>query len=255
MKSVAKKSFGQHFLKDKNVLERIAGLVDMDVVVEIGPGQGALTEYLKGELTLVEADRDLIPHLKERFTSATLIEGDAVKVDFDKISNGRDWMLVGNLPYNASAAIMENAMSSKNPPKSMVVMVQKEQADRMRAKPGNMGLLSVVVQLGYSVKKAFNVSPEAFSPKPRVDSTVLVLKRLDPPRYEGGRVERERIIKLAKAGFSARRKQLKNNLVNTGFGNGDEIKSHIESLGHFSNVRAQALSVSQWSQLSRKLLS
>lgn len=255
---IAKKSFGQHFLKDKNILERIAGLVDGDFVIEIGPGTGALTEYLAQgrDLVFVEADRDLVPDLEARF-DVPLIEGDAARVDFDEATGGRNWELVGNLPYNASAAIMENAMSCKNPPQKMVVMVQKEQADRMRAKPGDMGLLSVVVQLGYDVKKAFDVSPSAFSPKPRVDSSVLVLTRRSvPPPFQGGArggYSREQVIRLAKAGFRARRKQLHRNLADAGIAASETVKSALEKLGYSPKARAQELSVEDWQMLAKKL--
>lgn len=251
MRPRAKKSFGQHFLTDKNVLERIAGLVDADFVIEIGPGTGALTEYLaeKPDLVLVEADRDLVPALKERF-QVPLVEGDAARVDFDDVTSGRSWALVGNLPYNAASAIMENAMSCENPPKKMVVMVQKEQGDRMRAMPGEMGLLSVVVQLGYQVKKAFDVPPAAFSPKPRVDSSVLVLERKD----EGLKLaSRERVIQLAKAGFRARRKQLHRNLADAGIAPSESVKSALEALEYSPKARAQELSVDDWRKLADQL--
>ena len=247
----AKKSFGQHFLVDKRVLERIASLVKGDIIFEIGPGTGALTEYLQDHksVTLLEADRDLVGDLSERFPKMKVINTDAARADFDALAGSDAWTLVGNLPYNASAAIVDRAMSAKNPPQSLVIMVQKEQADRMRAKPGEMGLLSVVVQFGYKLKKAFDVPPDAFRPKPRVDSTVLLFTR-DAAISD---MEREAVIALAKAGFRARRKQLHRNLADAGIAPSETIKNALQSLGLRPDIRAQELSVQNWIDLKKAL--
>lgn len=248
----AKKSFGQHFLVDKHVLERIAALVDGDRVIEVGPGTGALTEYLatKPYLTLLEADRDLVAALAERFPTAHIERVDAARADFDAFTEGEPWDFVGNLPYNAAAAIVNQAMAAKNPPTQLVIMVQKEQADRMRAKPGEMGLLSIVVQFGYTIKKAFDVSPEAFRPKPRVDSTVLVFTH-DPSAQAWN--ERESVIALAKAGFRARRKQLHRNLADAGVANSEAVKLALSRIGLREDIRAQELSVQNWINLRKAL--
>ena len=255
MSERAKKSFGQHFLKGSRVPQLITAVVsqgNFPLVVEVGPGRGALTDYLvplNSALVLVEADRDFIDDLRAKYPRAEVVQGDAAQVDYDVIASGADrWMLVGNLPYNASAAIVNQAMAAKNPPQELVIMVQKEQAQRMRAKPGEMGLLSIVVQLDYATKKVTDVPPEEFSPKPKVDSTVLHLIRKEQSSHN-----REQIIKLAKIGFAARRKQLHKNLASAGFSSSEEIKQILRHLGLSETVRAQELSVEDWVELGGRL--
>ncbi|MDP2631574.1 MAG: rRNA adenine dimethyltransferase family protein, partial [Candidatus Uhrbacteria bacterium] len=145
-----KKSFGQHFLHDKKIVEKIvksAELSSVDFIVEVGPGEGAMTKEIvdsppfkggvmggsgKTQLILIEADQDLIPGLESKFTNAKIIQADAAKVDYTKlVPKKKSWMLVGNLPYNAGNAIIMNALASERPPLRLVVMVQKEVADRM----------------------------------------------------------------------------------------------------------------------------
>lgn len=252
----AKKSFGQHFLKDQSVVRRIVtslAPINEDLIVEVGPGTGVLTEELSPvarELVLIEADREMIPDLEMKFPNARLFRADAAKVDFSDVTHSKSWILVGNLPYNASAAILANAIESENPPGRMVVMVQKEQGDRMRAQPGETGLLSVVVQLCYDVKKLFDVPPSVFIPKPRVNSSVLSLVRKgDAPDLESYRG----IVGIAKAGFSSRRKQLHKNLSRVSVASSEQVKNALEELGLSPKSRAQELSIEQWTKLNTLL--
>ncbi|MCH8049128.1 ribosomal RNA small subunit methyltransferase A [Patescibacteria group bacterium] len=254
MKAPAKKSFGQHFLRDASVAKRMVKAIDfesIDVLVEVGPGHGALTQEIvkalpTSRLILIEADRDLISELQEKFPQAQIIQADAAKVKFEEIVSGT-WTLIGNLPYYAANPIIMNAMTSPAPPKRLVVMVQKEVADRMLAKPGKMSLLSVAVQLYATPKRLFNVKPGAFQPPPKVTSSVIELdleSGLQRARLKGKK--RERIIALAKQGFRSRRKQLHRNLAEAGVATSQEIKQALQSIGQKPTARAQELSVEDW---------
>ncbi|MEK7632983.1 MAG: 16S rRNA (adenine(1518)-N(6)/adenine(1519)-N(6))-dimethyltransferase RsmA, partial [Patescibacteria group bacterium] len=209
-----KKSYGQHFLHDKNIIAKIIAGVSVEtgeLLIEVGPGAGALTEGLAdlagGGLALIEADRDLVPSLRDRFPQADIVQADAAIVDYDAITQNRPWIFVSNLPYNAGNAILEKIFTSKNPPRQLVVMVQKEVGERMMAKAGEMSVLSVATQLYCDVERLFIVKPGAFVPPPKVDSIVLRMTT------KTGEFDRESIIALAKIGFAHRRKQLRQTLA------------------------------------------
>lgn len=249
----AKKSFGQHFLRDQSVIDKIvsAAIPEKDeVVVEIGPGTGALTSRLvdvvQHELVLIEADHDLLPALHEQFPQATILAADAVEVDYPTIVGQKPWLAVGNLPYNAANAIVMNILTAPKPPRKLVIMVQKEVGDRMMAKPGDMGVLSVATQLYADVKRLCTVKPGAFAPPPKVDSVVL---ELFPKTSQQ---DREAIVALAKIGFANRRKQLQRNLIDSGRANATQIKSWFTELGIATAARAQELSLEQWIALAQK---
>jgi 16S rRNA (adenine1518-N6/adenine1519-N6)-dimethyltransferase len=252
MSQVHKKSFGQHFLHDKGVIHsivKVLGEIDEELVVEIGPGSGALTYELidlvpRGQLVLIEADRDLVPNLQEKY-SATIIRADAARVDYAPIVNDSDWVMIGNLPYNAASAILMHALSYSVPPLRSIIMVQKEQADRMLAKPGDMGLLSVAVQLYTRPRRCFNVGRGAFNPPPNVESTVLELTTLP----DVDTLLNEQILVLARAGFAARRKQLAGNIEAAQIATKQVVQNTLEQIGVSAKARAQELSVDQWQQL------
>ncbi len=235
-----KKSFGQHALHEKSVISRIGealDLKDIETIVEIGPGGGALTRELVHrahgrQLVLVEADQELITPLSEEFPNAKIITGDAAQVDYSTVASS-SWLAVGNLPYNASAAILQQLFKADPSPKQIVIMVQKEQAERMTAKPGEMSLLSLAVQLYSEPKALFDVGPGAFTPPPKVDSRVLSLI----PKTKQG--DEEAILAFAKPAFLHRRKQLKGTV-------GEEV---VASAGLPLDIRPQALSVDDWRQL------
>jgi len=252
-----KKSYGQHFLHDKNIIAKIVASVRPladEMIVEVGPGAGALTEGLAeislhpfmggvgGGLTLIESDRDLIPSLQSRFPSATIVQADAAQVDYDEITQGRPWIFVSNLPYNAGNAILEKVFTSKNPPRELVVMVQKEVGERMMAKPGDMSVLSVATQLYADVHRLFIVKPGAFIPPPKVDSMMLRLTtKLG--------ADRESVIALAKIAFAHRRKQLRQTLAQSKVADLSMIDSALEPLGYPKTVRPQEISTENWVKL------
>jgi 16S rRNA (adenine1518-N6/adenine1519-N6)-dimethyltransferase len=207
----AKKSLGQHFLTDPRILGRIAdalGPLAGESVLEIGPGRGALTEALLARgasLTAIEKDRDLVPVLQSRFPSLTVVEGDALEVDWHAVAPGA--LICGNIPYNVTSPLIDRALQ---PPRArcVVFLVQKEVAERVVAPPGGeiYGALSVGVQAVARAERLFNVGAGAFSPPPRVASSVLRLVPLDAPHIADQDVPRFR--RLVVGCFCYRRKQI-----------------------------------------------
>ncbi|MEI6511373.1 MAG: 16S rRNA (adenine(1518)-N(6)/adenine(1519)-N(6))-dimethyltransferase RsmA [Candidatus Uhrbacteria bacterium] len=266
---VAKKQFGQNFLKDKGIVQKIikaAEIVPGETVLEIGPGTGILTEALVAagaRVIAVEADRDLIAPLRAQFgDSIELVEGDVISLHHSITQSLNDsstpYKLVANIPYNITSKILETFLASKTPPTRMVLMVQLEVADRIAAAPPDMSLLSVVCQAYADVKKVFNVSRTAFKPSPNVDSAVVRLDlHVSPPHGEegsgvvvaGNRVDPEKIIRLAKIGFSSRRKQLHRNLTGSNIATSAAVKEALTQIGLPPEARAETLSVHNWIQL------
>ncbi len=268
-----KKQFGQNFLKDKGIVQKIikaAEIVPGETVLEIGPGTGILTEALVAagaRVIAVEADRDLISPLREKFgDTIELVEGDVISLASSRTSprpspfegEGVPYKLVANIPYNITSKILETFLTSKTPPTRMVLMVQLEVADRIAAAPPDMSLLSVVCQAYADVKKVFNVSRTAFKPSPNVDSAVIRLDlHVSPPHREEGTgvvvarngVDPEKIIRLAKVGFSSRRKQLHRNLSASTVASSAAVKDALTQIGLPPEARAETLSVHNWIQL------
>jgi 16S rRNA (adenine1518-N6/adenine1519-N6)-dimethyltransferase len=214
-----RKRFGQHFLHDPGVLQKIADAVDPrsgETIVEIGPGAGALTAVLLGRiahLDAVEIDRDLAADLRVRWPQAlTLHEGDALKFDFAALARERGARLrvVGNLPYNISTPLLFHLLDSVESIMDLHVMLQKEVIDRMAAAPGSddYGRLTVMLAPRLHIEKLFDVGPGAFRPPPRVWSAVARLTVLPAPRF----VVPPRFAAVVAAAFSQRRKTLRNSL-------------------------------------------
>ena len=234
--------FGQHFLSDKDILNRIAGLVcaaARSVVLEIGPGRGALTERLLGCATrviAVEIDSPLVEHLRERFRGASnleVVEADALQVDF---AAWRPEVIAGNLPYYVATPIIERSVRLGLP---AVFLIQKEVAERLAAKPGtrDYGYLTVSTQIFAEPEIAFTVPPGAFRPPPKVDSAVVVLK---PRRDVDGDPE---LLRFLSACFRQKRKTLRNNL------RGEyAIDGHADA-----NRRAEQLSLEELKKLWREV--
>ena len=217
-----RKRLGQHFLTDRSVAGRIvraARIASDSTVVEIGPGRGALTGQLAasaGRLIVIEIDPDLANSLREKYADnerVEVVEADARRVspsDLPGIGAEGDYTLIGNLPYYAATPIIRNFLESNRPPDSMVVMVQREVAAEMAAEPGRMSMLSLAVQVYADVEKLLDVPPDAFSPPPKVTSSVLRLTPLSAPRVEFE--DAGDFFTLVKAGFKRPRKQLHNSL-------------------------------------------
>ncbi|MEO0367651.1 MAG: 16S rRNA (adenine(1518)-N(6)/adenine(1519)-N(6))-dimethyltransferase RsmA [Pseudomonadota bacterium] len=241
-----RKSLGQNFLQDANIIQKIVAAVsprDTDQVIEIGPGRGALTEHLLSsncQLTVIEFDRDLANFWLERAETEdklTVHAADALKVDFDSLSQ-RNFKLVGNLPYNISSPLLLKMIDVGPRLQSVVVMLQKEVIDRISASPNTKqyGRLSVVLQQAFMIKSLFNVPPTAFFPPPKVTSAVAELVPHDTlPVADQGLLQA--IVKLA---FAQRRKTLRNNFKNSPY------LSVIEQLGIDLGLRAENLTVAEY---------
>ncbi|MCI0689943.1 MAG: 16S rRNA (adenine(1518)-N(6)/adenine(1519)-N(6))-dimethyltransferase RsmA, partial [Sporichthyaceae bacterium] len=187
-----KHRLGQHFLTDPRILARIADALEAgpeDTVLEIGPGSGGLTAALAaraGRLIAIEKDRDLVPELRERFPRATIIEGDALDLDWralvEREAGPTQYLLAGNIPYNITSPLIDHALEPDGPAR-VVFLVQKEVADRVTAATGSSeyGALTVGVQAVARAERLFAVPAGAFRPRPRVDSAVLRLTPLERP--------------------------------------------------------------------------
>ncbi|MDP1912255.1 16S rRNA (adenine(1518)-N(6)/adenine(1519)-N(6))-dimethyltransferase RsmA [Brevundimonas sp.] len=217
VKHIARKRFGQHFLADHGVIDRIVAAIDPrpgDALVEIGPGLGALTGPLLARckaLTVIELDRDLAARLR-RQEGLTVIEADVLKVDFNALAAiaGRKLRVVGNLPYNISTPILFHLLDASASVVDQHFMLQKEVVDRMAAAPGSKdyGRLSVMLQWRYRIESVLDVPPEAFEPPPRVNSAVVRMAPL--PLDES--IDAERLRALVTTAFSQRRKLLRHTL-------------------------------------------
>ena len=262
------KKFGQNFLIDTHVLDKIirsAEITKEDMVVEIGPGIGTMTQYLAcaaGKVAAIEIDKALIPILEdtlEGYENVQVINGDVLKVDIAKLAEeengGRPIKVVANLPYYITTPIIMGLFENHVPLKSITVMVQKEVADRMQVGPGtkDYGALSLAVQYYAKPYIVANVPPNCFMPRPKVGSAVIRLERDDEPPVE---VEDEKLMfRIIRASFNQRRKTLANGLKNSPelqFSK-EEIEKAIEGIGKSVSVRGEALTLEEFAALSNLL--
>ncbi len=259
------KRFGQNFLIDAHVLEKIvsaAGITEDDCVLEIGPGIGTMTQYLAesaGQVIAVEIDTNLLPILTDTlkdYSNVKVINQDILKVDINELvkeyNNGRPIKVVANLPYYITTPIIMGLFESNVPIDNITVMVQKEVADRMQVGPGSKdyGALSLAVQYYASPYIVANVPPNCFIPRPNVGSAVIRLTRYQEPPVQVK--DPKLMFKLIRASFNQRRKTLQNGLNNSpeiSFSK-EEITKAIESLGVSPSVRGEALSLEQFAQLA-----
>lgn len=258
----AKKSLGQNFLKDAEILQGIvesANLSKDDAVIEIGPGQGALTELLAPKckkIIAVELDDRLIPVLQEKFSDVENIEvihDDILKINLPQLIEDQrlketSYKVVANIPYYITAPIIRLLLETKLPPKEIILMVQKEVAERISAKAGGMSILAVSVQYYATAEYLFTVPKTAFEPVPKIDSAVIRVTR-NVERETQNKEETKKFFRIVKAGFSAKRKTLENNLSNGLHIDKKETLEKIKSIGFVKNTRAQELSVDDWKKL------
>ncbi|MEZ5558706.1 MAG: 16S rRNA (adenine(1518)-N(6)/adenine(1519)-N(6))-dimethyltransferase RsmA [Pseudomonadales bacterium] len=212
-----RKRFGQHFLTDAGVLQRMTDCIRprvQDRMLEIGPGDGALTEYLYGQVgryVAVEIDRDLVPFLRARFAGLEVVNADVLRVDLDDLLGDGGWRVVGNLPYNISTPLLVRLLGCLDRIEDMHFMLQREVTARLAAAPNSKawGRITVLMQYHCEVEQLFEVAPESFEPPPRVYSAVVRLR----PRKQRLPLERAEALDLVlRHAFSQRRKRLSNAL-------------------------------------------
>ena len=236
-----KKYLGQHFLKNKKILEEIARLAELskkDIVLEIGPGHGELTEFLAqaaGKVIAVEKDRELIPFLEEKFKNqknVKIISGDILKIRNLRVKN---YKIVANIPYYITSRFLRTFLEANPPtggkPKLMVLMVQYEVAKRICAKPPEMNLLALSVQAYARPKFIRKVSRGNFSPPPEVDSAVIKITHGRPAP------QAEKILKIARRAFQQKRKMLRHSLKG------------LDLPAQHQNKRPQELSLEDWKKI------
>ena len=251
-----RKRFGQHFLHDPGILRRIVEAIAptaQDTIIEIGPGEGALTLPLlraAGRLTAIELDRDLIEPLRERardIGELTVISADVLTVDFTALAAGAQLRLVGNLPYNISTPILFHCLQHAAVIRDMHFMLQKEVVERMAAAAGSKiyGRLSVMLQLRCSVEPLLRVPPGAFRPPPKVDSAVVRLVPL--PAAQRPDVDPGLLDRIVRAAFGQRRKTLSNAL------SGMAAAADIGAAGIDPRARAEQLPPQAYVALTRRL--
>lgn len=251
-----RKSMGQNFLVDESIAQWISDQIAPDgaaFVVEPGPGLGAMTKHLVGrpqQLLLIEKDHALAPELQKRFASrkdTVVLHDDATKVDKREWYRHGDVRVIGNLPYSVGGEILKHLLTPPTPVTQAVFMLQKEVCDRLAARVGEDGYsaLSVLVQRDWDVEMLRVIPPEAFQPKPRVDSGIVRLTPRDPRSLPV--CDRRMFERLVRLGFSQRRKQMKNLLPEAPGG----WQALVDSLQMPATLRAEELSVEQWVNLSR----
>ncbi len=251
----AKKSLGQHFLKDQKIAERIVDSLDTTLagsVLEIGPGTGVLTQYLVNlvniEFKAAEIDTESIEYLQKNFPQIgeNLLEGDFLKMDLDKVFRTK-FSVIGNFPYNISSQIFFKLIDYKDQVPQIVCMLQKEVAERLASPPGNKsyGILSVLLQAWYDIDYLFTVEPGSFIPPPKVKSAVISLKRNS--RLSLG-CDEVLFRKVVKASFNQRRKAVRNSVKQM-------LEGRTPPDSYLFGMRPEQLSVEEFAELTNLIYS
>lgn len=252
----ADKKLGQNFLQDPFALEKIANAAEIqadDCVLEVGPGLGSLTRYLAlsaRKVAAVELDPELIRPLKAILTphpNVAVVHGDILDLSVSELVDQPGYVVAANIPYNITSAIIRRLLESEPKPRRMVLTIQKEVAERICAKPGDLSLLALSVQVYGSPRIEAKIPASAFHPIPNVDSAILRVDIYDQPL-----IPRETLaafFKLVKAGFGQKRKTLRNSLsagLHTKPGEAEEM---LKSAGVDPMRRAETLSIEEWGRL------
>ncbi len=250
----AKKSLGQNFLKSALALKKIteAGEIKKgDLILEIGPGIGALTEILLGaggKVLSVEKDRELIEILKEKFAEQinerTLLLVHENILDFEMSNySSKNYKVIANIPYNITGAILKKFLSAKNQPEKMVLMVQREVAKRIMGRDSE-SILSISVKAYGEPEMIMKVPARYFSPAPKVDSAVILIKNISRIFFEKNNLKEDKFFEILRAGFAHKRKKLGNNL-----------KSYLGLInkGDLGNTRAEELDLKDWIALAKMI--
>ena len=250
---IARKSLGQYWLKDDSILAdivRSARLTSKDTVLEVGPGPGFLTKHLvaqAGKVIAVEVDKPLAKGLAGHFQAPNLrvVAEDVLKFDLTKLPEG--YKVVANIPYYLTSHLLRLFCTSANPPSLMVLLVQKEVAERVAAKPGKMSALSVSVQLYYQPELGQVVPANVFQPPPKVDSQVLILRRHSKPLFKD--LDEKEFFRVVRAGFSSRRKKLRSSLSGGLRISKEETDRLLSAADINGDLRPENLTLQQWHRL------
>lgn len=259
----AKKGLGQNFLIDREALEKIveaSELKEKELVIEIGPGPGVLTDELvkkTDQVVAVEMDDRLAELLQARMEKAgqevKVIHNDILKVNIDAIVEKKPYKVIANIPYYITSKILELFLAREHRPELIVLLVQKEVAERICAKQGEMSVLAVSVQLFGQPELVGVVKPDSFFPAPKVDSAILRVRSNQGGPKLKDKEEEKRFFRTVHIGFAARRKTLANNLM-VGFRlERNKVVDIIISMGFKETVRAQELSVNDWVKLAERI--
>lgn len=251
-----KKALGQHWLRDRPTLEHIADCADIsssDTVLEIGPGSGTLTSELlrrAKKVIAVEFDEELARKLPGQFPGKNLevINQDILSFDLSSLPAG--YKVVANVPYYITSKIVQLLMTAQNKPKITVLLVQKEVAQRLAARPGDMSILAISAQVYAETTLGDEVPAELFTPPPKVDSQVVVLKTHGKPHFEG---DEKTFFRAVKAGFSAKRKKLRSSLSGGLAISKQDAETLLERAGISPDARAEDLTIKQWNSLAMEL--
>lgn len=246
----AKKHLGQHFLVDENIARNIVDAMlnenSSNALIEIGPGTGVLTKHLidKPNFFALDVDRDSIAFLKKNYPEfeSKILEADFLRIDLDKIVDGKKFNVIGNFPYNISSQIMFKVLEHRNQVDLVVGMFQKEVAERLAEKPGTKtyGILSVLLQAFYEIEYLFTVHEHVFSPPPKVKSAVIKLKRNSTQHLN---CDEDLFKKVVKTAFNQRRKQIRNSVKTL-------LKPEADTSSYLFDKRPEQLSVEQFVELT-----
>ncbi|MBM3180402.1 MAG: ribosomal RNA small subunit methyltransferase A [Chloroflexi bacterium] len=255
----ADKSFGQNFLQDASALEKIADAAEIsgdDCVLEIGPGLGSLTRYLAvsaKEVTTVELDADLLPPLRAVLTpyqNVRVVHGDILKLSISELINQPNYIVAANIPYNITSAILRHLLEGDIKPRRIVLTVQKEVAERICAKPGDLSLLALSVQVYGKPEIVATIPAGSFHPAPKVDSAILRIDIYDEPLIPSEFLNS--FFKYIKAGFAQKRKMLRNSLASGLHIPPPQAEALLTSAKIDPMRRAETLSIEEWKGLCEK---
>lgn len=252
------KSLGQHWLKDRLILEAIADCADVtptDAVLEIGPGLGTLTSVLlsrAGQVVAVEFDPELARKLPAQFPGKQLIVHHEDILSFDERNLPSDYKVVANVPYYITSKIVQKFSTSQNMPRGMVLLVQKEVAERLAAERGDMSILAVSAQLFWEVSLGPIIGAEWFTPPPKVDSQVVIMKKRAEPLV--ALEHQKKFFRIVKAGFSERRKKLRSALSGGLAMSKADVDVLLQRAELDPEARAQELTIEQWQRLSEAIV-
>jgi 16S rRNA (adenine1518-N6/adenine1519-N6)-dimethyltransferase len=250
------KRLSQNFMVDASALARMAAAAELapdDVVLEVGAGLGHLTRELAeqaGRVVAVEVDTRLVPLLRMAmagYRNVILVTGDILDLEPGRLVEGGPYTVVANVPYHITSALVRHLLENDDPPELLVLTVQREVAERMAATPGDMSLLAVSVQFYGAVKVVHRLKPGTFYPRPGVDSAIVRIEPHPEPLLPPD--ERDEFFRVARAGFSQKRKQLKNSLA-AGLGlPGEGVVAQLEAADIDPTRRAETLSMDEWRAL------